>query len=506
MVEELLEEREVLLEEAAEAFEREQEFHEAGLTADEGHLGTPLIDALEEESNGRDDPLGLYLRQACALPLLTREQELALARRVEEGRFRFRRTVLLTPYAQEAAFRAFVRVYRGEVPLERTADTSITAQLQPHQIRSRLPHHLKTIEYLLQKSRQQFAALVQQNGWEFSPQAFRIILRTRWKIMRLLEELSLKTPELIELWEELQGYHREMLEKRDEVRRRRRGSRAVEAIQELEELMLRLQETPESLGRRLRVIRRRFQEWQVARQELAERNLRLVVSVAKNYRGRGLSFLDLIQEGNAGLLRAVDKYEYRLGHKFSTYATWWIRQGVTRALADQSRLIRLPNHLASDLLQLRRTAGDLEMRNGKTPTIEEMSRASGLDRQSVEHLMRSARAPLSLDRAVGSDEETAFGDLIPDQAAEPPHVTADRELLRERIAQVLKSLHPREAQIIRLRFGLDGQPPKTLEQCANEFGVTRERIRQIEARALRRLQAPLRSMRLRDFFDEESVA
>lgn len=486
MVEEFADGRDYCLEEAAEVLEYETEFEDDCGAYDEFGNGFASADGI---GSGQDDPLGLYLKQACARPLLTREEEIELGRRVEEGRFAFRRSVMLAPYAQKAAFDVFARVLLGELPLDRMVDTSTTARLTSNAIRKRLPHHLETLRYLLQRSKLTFERLVVRRGGELTPKAYRTLMRLRWKSMKLLEELSLRTQDVIQVWRELQGYRERMAEL---AKQKSRAARA-----ELAELILMLQETPESLDRRLRVIQRRWEEWQEARRELAERNLRLVVSVAKCYRGRGLSFLDLIQEGNAGLMRAVDKYEYRLGHKFSTYATWWIRQGVTRALADQSRLIRLPNHLASDLMQIRRTAGDFKMRNGRAPSADEISKVSGMEKRSVEQLMRTARPLLSLDRTIGSDEETAFGDLIPDSSAEPPYEAADRELLREQVAEVLRLLSAREAEIIRLRFGLDGGMPKTLEQCASVFGVTRERIRQLEARALRKLQAPMHELRRR---------
>jgi RNA polymerase primary sigma factor len=261
-------------------------------------------------------------------------------------------------------------------------------------------------------------------------------------------------------------------------------------------------ETPALLHRHLRVIEARFKRWQKVRGELAERNLRLVIAVAKQYRGRGLSFLDLIQEGNAGLMRAVDKYEYQLGYKFSTYATWWIRQGITRSLADQSRLIRLPVHQAAKISQVYRTAGELESRLGRAPSPEEIARASGsgVDKDEITTITRCARPPLSLDHAL-EEGQVPFGDVLPDTSAQPPPDAADHRLLQERIAQVLRSLTTREADIVRMRFGLTGQPPKTLEECAVVYGVTRERIRQIEARAMRKLQSPDRSRRLAGFLE-----
>jgi RNA polymerase primary sigma factor len=224
--------------------------------------------------------------------------------------------------------------------------------------------------------------------------------------------------------------------------------------------------------------------------------------VAKQYRGRGLNFLDLIQEGNAGLMRAVDKYEYKLGYKFSTYATWWIRQGITRALADQSRLIRLPVHQAAKVSQVFRSASELESRLGRVPTFDEIARAShsGMDKNEIESIARCARPPLSLDHA-SEEEQAAFGDILADESVQSPDDAAEHRLLKQRITQVLRSLTAREGDIIRLRYGLGGQAPKTLEEVAVVYGVTRERIRQIEARAMRKLQNPARSRHLSGFLD-----
>jgi RNA polymerase primary sigma factor len=466
----------------------------------------PQLDVPVRDIAGRDDPIGFYLRQAAALPLLARDEEIALARRVEETRGRFRRAVLTCPYAQHKALDAFQRVLASQVPLDRTVETSITGQLQTHQILARLPHNVKTVQHLVNQEHIEFRRAFGSPGAKPSHNVLARSLRRRRKIATLFEELSLRISRVITIWRELRDLGEQHQAAADRIASLRRMGMRVGECQELEQqlrdLAYRVLETPRSFARRLRITQTRFETWQTARHELAERNLRLVVAVAKHYRGRGLSFLDLIQEGNAGLMRAVDKYEYQLGHKFSTYATWWIRQGVTRALADQSRLIRIPNHLASEIVQLRRTADEWEMREGREPTMQEIAKAAGMPSGDVEQLTRSTRTPLSLDRALDTDEETAFSDVLADQSVEPPFEAADRKLLKERISHVLRSLTSREAQIIRLRFGLTGSPPQTLEQCASVFGVTRERIRQIEARALRKLQSPVRSQHLAGFVAE----
>jgi RNA polymerase primary sigma factor len=468
----------------------------------------------EARGSVADDPIRLYLLQAAELPLLTRDQEITLTRKVEETRERFRRAVLLCPYAQRQAMETLLRMQAGELAVDRTVETSMTAQRQTHQILGRLPHNLATVRRLLDQEFREFRRRAGAAGKKaVSRAAVSRVLRRRYKVARLLEELSLRTTRLAAIWKSL----RELADQMDQVADRLAQSTRLRMDkheraglkQQRHDLMFLVLETPELLRRHLRVIEARFKRWQKFRSELAERNLRLVIAVAKQYRGRGLSFLDLIQEGNAGLMRAVDKYEYQLGYKFSTYATWWIRQGITRSLADQSRLIRLPVHQAAKISHVYRTAGELETRLGRAPSLEEIARASGsdLDKEEVATITRCARPPLSLDHSL-EEEQVPFGDVLPDQSAQSPADAADHNMLKDRIAQVLRSLTTREAEIVRMRFGLTGQPPKTLEECAVVYGVTRERIRQIEARAMRKLQSPERSTRLQGFLEtpEEGAA
>jgi RNA polymerase primary sigma factor len=264
-------------------------------------------------------------------------------------------------------------------------------------------------------------------------------------------------------------------------------------------LMLQTLESPRSLRQRRAIIKRQFDDYETVKRQLSSGNLRLVVSIAKKYRNRGLSFLDLIQEGNTGLMRAVDKYEYRRGYKFSTYATWWIRQAITRAIADQARTIRIPVHMIDVLSRLRNVAKRLQQELKREATVEEIAARADVSVEETRRVLNIGRHPVSLDRPVGESEDSSFGEFIEDGNTETPVLTANNRVLRDRIESLLKTLTYREREIIRLRYGLVDGYMYTLEEVGRKFKVTRERVRQIEAKAVAKLQHPVRSQHLEAF-------
>jgi RNA polymerase primary sigma factor len=323
--------------------------------------------------------------------------------------------------------------------------------------------------------------------------------------VKLVEELGLRTQRIESQIRILEEFSRRIdeIKLKLEVLKRNRGPAADRAnlLSEYRTILLACQETPTSIRNRLNFIKKIYTEYQRAKRELSEGNLRLVVSIAKKYRNRGLSFLDLIQEGNAGLMRAVDKFEYRRGFKFCTYATWWIRQAITRAVADQSRTIRIPVHMVETMSRVRNVSRQLLQDLGREPTLEETARKAKTTVDEARRVLAMSRYPISLDRPVGNSEDSHFGDLLPDGTAESPATGASQEMLRTRINKVLKTLSYREREIIKLRYGLGDGYSYTLEEVGHIFKVTRERIRQIEAKAVRKLQQPSRSQELVGFLD-----
>jgi RNA polymerase primary sigma factor len=283
--------------------------------------------------------------------------------------------------------------------------------------------------------------------------------------------------------------------RQDDSRRRER----TDLRRELSDLMLQTLESPKSLRQRCQTFRHQFEEYEIAKRELSSGNLRLVVSIAKKYRNRGLTFLDLIQEGNTGLMRAVDKYEYRRGFKFSTYATWWIRQAITRAIADQARTIRIPVHMIDVLTKLRNIQKRLLQELGREPTTEEVAALIDLPLEEVKRVLDIGRHPVSLDKPVGDGEDSSFGEFLEDSTSDNPVHCASNVILRQKIEALLKTLTWREREIIRLRYGLSDGYNYTLEEVGRIFKVTRERVRQIEAKAVRKLQNPVRSKHLEGF-------
>jgi RNA polymerase primary sigma factor len=453
---------------------------------------------------GSSDPIRMYLSQMADIPLLTRDEEIGLAKKIELTRKCFRRNMLRSFYALETTVKTLERVHAGELPFDRTIKVSLTEQLTKEQVQSRMPHNLPLLRHLMAAQRSDFGLMIRRSVTTAEKSAARKrFLRRQEKMLVLVEELSLRTRRVQPLIRQLEEMSQRMDELQNHLQELKDSGAPAEKIasiaSELRELMLNTLESPASLRRRSRQLRGQFREFEEVKRELSSGNLRLVVSIAKKYRNRGLSFLDLIQEGNTGLMRAVDKYEYRRGFKFSTYATWWIRQAITRAIADQARTIRIPVHMIDVLMRLRNTAKKLLQEMGREPTTEETALAAGISLEETERVLDIGRHPVSLDRPIGEGEDGSFGEFVQDTSTESPYKLANNGLLRERIEELLKTLTFREREIIRLRYGLADGYSYTLEEVGRIFKVTRERVRQIEAKAVAKLQNPVRSGYLQPF-------
>ncbi|MDP7017089.1 MAG: sigma-70 family RNA polymerase sigma factor [Pirellulaceae bacterium] len=461
---------------------------------------------VDDNESWSDDPVRMYLTQMGEIPLLTRQEEIRLAKKIEETRRSFRAKLLECDYVIQVAFKVLKRVHHGELPFDRTVQVSVTDRLEKDQILGRLPHNLSTLDVLLKRNRRDYqTALSKSQTKAKRREAWGKLSRRRRRAVRLVEELGLRTQRIEPMIDVLEQFSQRVdeLKIRLDTLRRDRAPMAERQplIREYREILMATQESPSSLRNRVEYLKTVYADYQQAKRELSEGNLRLVVSIAKKYRNRGLSFLDLIQEGNAGLMRAVDKFEYRRGFKFCTYATWWIRQAITRAVADQSRTIRIPVHMVETMSRVRNVSRQLLQELGREPTIEETARRAKTTVDEARRVLAMSRYPISLDRPVGNSEDSHFGDLLPDGAAESPATGASQEMLRGRINKVLKTLSYREREIIKLRYGLGDGYSYTLEEVGHIFKVTRERIRQIEAKAVRKLQQPSRSQELVGFLD-----
>ena len=481
----------------------------------DAELRSEIESGFMDDGDGRrtDDPVRMYLTQMGEIPLLKREQEISLAKRIEFSRARFRRKLLECDGVLCQVVDLLKKVHTGELPFDRTIKVSLTENLEKDKILLRMPNNLSTLANLLEENRADFAAIRDPEISEEERNQRRFDLRQRRrKAVTLVEELSIRTQRIQPLMHRLKGTLERMLELEVQITTLRRHPRKnaeheeelANTIKELNDLMLNTLEEPDLLQKRVKVVYRRFNEYEVAKRDLSGGNLRLVVSIAKKYRNRGLSFLDLIQEGNTGLMRAVDKYEYRRGYKFSTYATWWIRQAITRAIADQARTIRIPVHMIETISKLRNVTKTLQQQIGREPTIEEIATAANLSMDETRRVMKISRQPISLDRPVGESEDSYFSDFIQDGTVESPVSAATNEMLKDKIEGILKTLTYREREIIRLRYGLGNGYCYPLEEVGRIFKVTRERVRQIEAKAVRKLQHPVRSRLLEGFLGEVS--
>jgi len=453
-----------------------------------------------------DDPVRIYLMQMGEIPLLSRAEEIDAAKQIEKTRTRYRNSMLASDYMLQGAVSLLRKVRDGKLRLDRTVDVSVTDAVEKKQVLLRITPNLKTLDHLLAQNAKDFRlAISRRTPMSQRRAAWRRLVLRRRKAVRLVEELGLRTTRLQPLMASLEEVsqridivHQQLVE----LRGNRSAREQIAKLRfELRQLMKITLDSPTTLRRRVRQTNELQQHYDAAKRDLSAGNLRLVVSIAKRYRNRGLSFLDLIQEGNTGLMRAVDKFEYQRGYKFSTYATWWIRQAITRAIADQSRTIRLPVHMIETMSRVRHATREFVQSHGREPNLEEIAEAAGLPIDDARCVLKMTRQPLSLDQPVGEHDDSYFGEFVEEERKDDPLREMTHEHLKQRIAAVLQSLNYREREIIRLRYGLADGYAYTLEEVGKIFCVTRERVRQIEAKAVRKLQHPTRCRELAGFID-----
>jgi RNA polymerase primary sigma factor len=432
-------------------------------------------EVIEEYDRVRmDDPVRMYLRQMGQIPLLTREQEIALAKRIEDAEDDLKRAVYATKAIRYEVLELARKILSGEVHLESIIDEEQEDKL------NLTKRKLKTLIRRLRASRKDS------------------------DLVSLLMQFNLNIGIVEQIIADLRTKLIELKSNREDIAKlRRKGIRGK--IGQIEErnrqILLELGEPEKKVYEHFKEIQKRERELSRSKKDLVAANLRLVVSIAKKYTNRGLSFLDLIQEGNIGLMKAVDKFEYKRGYKFSTYATWWIRQAITRSIADQARTIRIPVHMIETINKFFRASRHLVQETGREPTPEEVAQVMKMPVEKVKAILKIAQEPISLQTPIGDEGDTSFGDFIEDKSAVSPANATAYSMLKEQMDDVLLTLSEREEKVLRLRFGIGDGYPRTLEEVGQIFNVTRERVRQIEAKALRKLRHPTRARKLKNFLD-----
>ena len=494
--------------------EEEEEDSDEIHSADEGSLledesgddflpsedGTESVDATE-------DPVRIYLIQMGEIPLLTRQEEVSAAKRIELTRTDYRNWMLASDFMLQGATKLLEQVRDSKLRLDRTIEVSVTNASEKIAIMRRIGPNIKTLRHLLLINHSDYFTSINKSlPMSERRQAWKRLVCRRNKAVRLIEEMNLRTNRLEPIFKKLSTIQDQMVVLQDRIEAAQStgfsdGVSIAKLRAELFYLMRITFETPKTLARRCQRVQTHRVQYHAAKRDLSAGNLRLVVSIAKKYRNRGLSFLDLIQEGNTGLMRAVDKFEYQRGFKFSTYATWWIRQAITRAIADQSRTIRVPVHMIDTMSNVRQVTRELTQELGREPSVEETAERAGLSLDDARVVLKMARQPLSLDQPVGDHEDSFFGEFLEDYRDDDPLYETNQATLKEQIHEAMQTLNYREREILKLRYGLADGYAYTLEEVGKIFQVTRERVRQIESKAVKKLQHPQRSKSLTSFID-----
>ncbi len=461
----------------------------------------------DEVVDATEDPVRMYLMQMGEIPLLTRQQEVSAARKIEQTRFFYRNWMLASDFMLQGATKLLEQVRDGKLRLDRTIEVSVTNATEKVAIMRRIGPNIKTLRHLLLRNHgDYYTAINKKIDREERHAAWKRLVCRRNKAVRLIEEMNLRTNRLEPIFAKLTIIQSQMAALKGRIAEAQingyaEGTTIEKMLKELRYLMRITYETPSTLARRIDRVGTYRLQYDAAKRDLSAGNLRLVVSIAKKYRNRGLSFLDLIQEGNTGLMRAVDKFEYERGFKFSTYATWWIRQAITRAIADQSRTIRVPVHMIDTMSKVRQVTRDLIQELGREPSVEETAQRAGLSLDDARVVIKMARQPLSLDQPVGDHDDSFFGEFLEDYRDHDPLYETNQQTLKHQIQEAMQTLNYREREILKLRYGLADGYAYTLEEVGKIFQVTRERVRQIESKAVKKLQHPQRSKSLMSFVD-----